>query len=58
MMPIEADIATVSLLGGDRRELEKKSDLHPSNFRVATDAIRVLVSTQLSDKSVISAQLC
>jgi hypothetical protein len=57
MMPIEADIATVSLLSVVR-ELEKKSDLHPSNFRVATDAIRVLVSTQLSDKSVISAQLC
>jgi hypothetical protein len=58
MMPIEADIATGSLLIGDRRELEKKSDLDRSNFRVAMDAIRMVVSTQLSDKPVISAQLC
>jgi hypothetical protein len=58
MMPIEADIATRPLLSGDRRELEKKSDLDRSNFRVAMDAIRMVVSTQLSDKPVISAQLC
>ena len=58
MMPIEADIATVSLLSGDTRELEEKSDLDHSNFRAAIGAIRMLVSTQLSDKPVLSAQLC